>query len=431
MRGLLGLGATGLRSGSAWAQTPKTAAQRSNDDAVYIAIDKATGVIPKPNTKSVRRGQPLQFPRDHGVHLQASVEWWYATGWIGTPSAPTHGFQVTFFRSLTGLAQAVDSRFAARHLLFAHAAVTSLPTQSHVHDQRMVRWSGAPAAALGAAQLQAGDVRIGHWRLFEERRDEGGAWRTQVQARDFQLDLRLARSQPLLLQGDGGFSRKGPEEAQASHYVSEPQLQVQGRLQTNVPDNAANSAANSATNSTASSKPNSGPSGKSNRVDLNVTSGQAWMDHEWSDHMLHPQAVGWDWIGMNLFDGSALTAFVLRRADGSTLWAGGSFRSGNSNGNIKDNGMPQAFAPDAVGFVPGRRWRSAGSGANYPVQWTLQSPAGAFEVRALLDAQELNGQQSTGSVYWEGLSELLDTQGRRVGLGYLEMTGYAAPIKFL
>ena len=29
----------------------------------------------------------------------------------------------------------------------------------------------------------------------------------------------------------------------------------------------------------------------------------------------------------------------------------------------------------------------------------------------------------------KGLSALLDMQGRRVGLGYLEMTGYAAPLK--
>jgi predicted secreted hydrolase len=46
-------------------------------------------------------------------------------------------------------------------------------------------------------------------------------------------------------------------------------------------------------------------------------------------------------------------------------------------------------------------------------------------VRALLDAQELAGQQSTGTVYWEGLSELRDADQRVVGEGYLEMTGYA------
>jgi predicted secreted hydrolase len=33
-------------------------------------------------------------------------------------------------------------------------------------------------------------------------------------------------------------------------------------------------------------------------------------------------------------------------------------------------------------------------------------------------------------VYWEGLSELLDADGRAVGRGYLELTGYAQALKF-
>jgi predicted secreted hydrolase len=33
-----------------------------------------------------------------------------------------------------------------------------------------------------------------------------------------------------------------------------------------------------------------------------------------------------------------------------------------------------------------------------------------------------------GSVYWEGLSALFDASGQAVGRGYLEMTGYAAPM---
>jgi predicted secreted hydrolase len=36
---------------------------------------------------------------------------------------------------------------------------------------------------------------------------------------------------------------------------------------------------------------------------------------------------------------------------------------------------------------------------------------------------------STGTVYWEGLSELRGAEGQRLGLGYLEMTGYAAPLR--
>jgi predicted secreted hydrolase len=63
------------------------------------------------------------------------------------------------------------------------------------------------------------------------------------------------------------------------------------------------------------------------------------------------------------------------------------------------------------------------------VQWTVQTPAGAFEVHALLDNQELDSSGSTGAIYWEGLSHLLDSSGQAVGRGYLEMTGYAKPLR--
>ena len=56
-------------------------------------------------------------------------------------------------------------------------------------------------------------------------------------------------------------------------------------------------------------------------------------------------------------------------------------------------------------------------------------PAGTFELAALLDAQELDGRATTGTVYWEGLSELRDAAGARLGLGYLEMTGYAGRLR--
>ena len=352
------------------------------------AANAAAAVAPAP-APSVQRGRVLAFPADHGAHLAARTEWWYATGWLSAPgaaadmAAPTHGFQVTFFRSRTGLAQGNTSRFAARQLLFAHAALTSLASGQHQHDQRIARWSGAPGAVLGSAATADGDVRLGGWAL----QHTGAAWQARVPARDFALQLTLSRTQPLLLQGDAGFSRKGPDAAQASHYVTEPQLAAVAKL-----------------GATKTEYP-----------------GRAWMDHEWSDEILHPSAVGWDWIGMNLADGSALTVFVLRRADGSTLWAGGSHRSAG--------GAARSFAPAEVRMVAGRRWRSASTGASYPVQWQVHTPAGSHRVRALLDTQELDSRQSTGTVYWEGLSELLDDQGVRVGLGYLEMTGYAAPLR--
>ena len=78
---------------------------------------------------------------------------------------------------------------------------------------------------------------------------------------------------------------------------------------------------------------------------------------------------------------------------------------------------------------PMRYWVSPSSRARYPVQWQIDSPAGTHTAAALLDQQELDSRNSTGGIYWEGLSELRDSQGRRVGLGYLEMTGYTAPLR--
>ena len=42
-----------------------------------------------------------------------------------------------------------------------------------------------------------------------------------------------------------------------------------------------------------------------------------------------------------------------------------------------------------------------------PVEWTIHTPAGRFAVKTLLDAQELDSRNSTGTIYWEGLSALL------------------------
>lgn len=325
----------------------------------------------------------LHFPRDAGAHTEFRTEWWYVTGELrAAVGAAVFGFQVTFFRSRTGLES--SGRFAPRQILFAHAAVTDLRAARLRHAERIARWNGDPAAPLAAAATDDTHVHIGDWRLQRE----GAGYRARVADRDagLALDLALAPTQPPLLQGDAGFSRKGPDPAQASHYVSEPQLAVRGTLASGAGAPAA------------------------------AVTGVAWLDHEWSETLLHPEAVGWDWVGMNLDDGGALTAFRLRRRDGSTVYAGGSVRM--RGGTVRD------FAPHEVVFTPGRIWTSPATRGTYPVEWTIATPAGRFSVRARLDAQELDGRAGTGTVYWEGLSVLLDEAGREVGRGYLEMTGY-------
>lgn len=337
-------------------------------------------------------GTPLKFPRDSGAHPDFQTEWWYATGFANVAGqAAALGFQITFFRRRVASTQALESALAAKQLLFAHAAVSDVAGKTLWSDQRIARWSGTPEGANAAdpawASLADSGVVLRDWSLT---RTPDGALRAQVRAADFSLDLRFTETQQLLLQGEQGHSRKGPDAAQFSYYYSRPQLQVQGEIRL-----------------------------KGQRHVLDAGS-RAWLDHEWSDALLHPQAVGWDWIGINLQDGGALTAFRVRHKDGSALWGGGSFRRGDAAVNFK---------PGDVVFAPERQWRSPRTQASYPVQWRISTPAGSYTVRAVFDAQELDSRNSTGAVYWEGLCELLDSADRLVGRGYLEMTGYAAPLK--
>src|SRR4051794_33394047 len=80
----------------------------------------------------------LTFPRDFGAHPGTRTEWWYITGTL--EAAPrTWGFQITFFRSETGVAADNPSRFAARELVFAHAALTDIAGRRLRHDERIAR----------------------------------------------------------------------------------------------------------------------------------------------------------------------------------------------------------------------------------------------------------------------------------------------------
>src|SRR3954470_14955269 len=196
---------------------------------------------------AVTPGRELRFPADRGAHPGYRVEWWYVTGQLESPQGPM-GFQVTFFRVRNTGADATPGRFAPKQVLFAHAALADAAQNRFHHDQRVAR------AMESLVEAREGEtaVRIEDWSL--ERR--GSGYRTRVAADDFTLALDLVPTQDVLLQGDRGFSRKGPALGQASYYYSEPQLAVAGEVKV---------------------------AGESRSV-----KGVAWLDHEWSSEVLAP-----------------------------------------------------------------------------------------------------------------------------------------------
>ena len=293
--------------------------------ALSLMAGPAVARGPKVSYPRVLPGKRLEFPRDHGAHPDYRIEWWYITGWLDEPL----GFQITFFRARAEDETQNPSRFTPRQILFAHAAVSDPRRGRLLHDQRAAR----AGFSLAEAELDRTGVWIDDWSLVLE----GRRYQARIAARDFDFDLTFFAEQ-LVLQGEGGFSRKGHRPEEASYYYSRPHMNVAGRL-------------------------NGRP-----------VSGTAWLDHEWSSAYMAPEATGWDWTGINLLDGGSLMAFRMRDKAGGTHFQHG----------------PQ--------MKPLRSWRSPRTGVEYPVSMQV----GDLRLEPLMDDQELDSRLSTGTIYWEG-----------------------------
>lgn len=346
--------------------------------AAALSISGARADVSYP---AVVPGYRIELPRDEGSHPPFKTEWWYVTGWLEDSSGSPLGFQLTFFRSRTGIDDDNPSRFALRQVLFAHLAISDPKRGSLLHHEKSAR----PGFGLAAAAEGSLDVHIDDWRL---RRD-GDTYTAVAKTDDVQLDLKLQPKGAPLLQGDNGFSQKGPNESSASYYYSLAQLAVIGNVSIEGTERTVH--------------------------------GVAWFDHEWSGAIVDDRAQGWDWIGLNLDDGGALMMFQMRGPNDTKLWAAAKYRAANSKEAV-------SYKPDAVEWNPLRHWRSPRSGVRYPVEWQVTVGSRVITLRPLMDDQENDATGSTGTIYWEGAVLALENN-QIIGRGYLELTGYGKKMR--
>ncbi len=327
--------------------------------------------------------QRISFPRDHGSHDDARVEWWYVTGQLDTPSGKRLGYQLTFFR--TGIEDAPKgaraSAFAARDLFLAHFALTDAAGGTFRFAERAHR-TGVGAARAREDRL---DVANEDWRLEEV----GGRLVLSASDGGDELSLLLTPEKPPVLHGEGGLSRKGPEPGAVSRYVSLTRLRTEGWWTSG---------------------------GKSESV-----SGLSWFDHEWGSGSIGKDTAGWDWFALHLLDGRDLMLTRMRGAGGSAT----GFTSGTL---VERDGRATPLAARDFTIEETARWKSTRSGGNYPARWVLRVPrAGiAAEVVPLVKDQELVTGKSTRITYWEGACDVTVPGGSApLGRAYVEMTGYA------
>jgi predicted secreted hydrolase len=316
-----------------------------------------------------RRGVPLQFPRDHGVHPDYRIEWWYVTANLVATDGRVFGAQWTLFRSALRPGDALG--WSDPQIWIGHAALSS--QQHHYVAEKLAR-GGVGQAGVTVEPFAAW---IDDWSMkteVGEGKDPLEKLKITAGGTGFFYQLSLDADGPLTLQGDAGYSVKSVA-GQASYYYSQPFYRVDGEIMID---------------------------GASVKV-----SGKAWLDREWSSQPLASDQTGWDWFSLHLASGEKLMAFRLR--DG-----GSGFTSANW---IAADGRTQPLASNEVQFEPLRKAEVAGR--ELPVSWRVRIPSKGLDVTT----EPLNDQawMATSTPYWEGP---ISFNGSTTGVGYLEMTGY-------
>ncbi len=427
------LGAVALGTGAGCSPSPSSDSTVADDDLTPLPASASSGWL------AADPDYPWSFPEDHGPHFGYKTEWWYFTGVLATNPAsdalPTGtsaaqapsgaqgelGYQFTIFkiglvppgsepdhvaglpefmRSLpesTGDARSA-SRWSASSLLMGHAAVGDPAAGRHLFAEVLYRAGrlhpSAPLlAGFGSVGADASQIAWSRgppgtaspWGLAVQ--GDGFAFSAADDAVGLALSLVVEPTRPILLQGPNGFSRKSAQAGRASMYYSRPRLATTGTV-------------------------------RIGETEYDVT-GTSWMDHEFSSDPLAPEQAGWDWMSLRLDNGTDVTAFRLRRADGRTDYRAATLAAGSGS-------APRRLGSGEWSMAPGRTWTSPATGATYPVEWTLElpEPVGRLVVRAVFPSQENVSSRVASLHYWEGLVRAFTVDGTPAGKGYLEMTGY-------
>ena len=321
--------------------------------------------------ENVNPGRVLAFPADHGAHPGFRIEWWYVTANLKDPSGHDYGIQWTLFRQAMAPGDN-ETGWSSPQIWMGHAAVTRADTHrfAETFSRGGIGTSGVEAAPLNAW--------IDAWRLIAGdgfNATTMSPMSVSASGADFDYALTLTSSQPLVLQGERGYSKKS-EKGQASYYYSQPFYVAAGRVTID-----------------------------GTSVDV---SGQAWLDREWSSQPLASDQTGWDWFSLHLQDGEKLMLFRLRQSGGTNYFSGNWIGRDGVSTQLPSNAI--TMSPLATTTIGAK---------TIPTSWRVDVPSRGLRI----DVSPVNPQSWMGTSfgYWEGPIRFAGSQS---GMGYLEMTGY-------
>jgi predicted secreted hydrolase len=326
------------------------------------------------------------FPRDHAAHDGFASEWWYYTGHLRTGDGRRFGFELTFFRiglrPGAALPARGQSRWRGNELYPAHFALTDERGERFFHVEKFAR----AALGEGSASTHDLDVRVDDWSLTGP-----APFHLVAHAGGNAIDLALTSEKPPAIHGHDGISTKAACDTCASHYYSMTRLRTRGTL-------------------------------VYGGQKLAIVDGLTWMDHEFGSDELQTNQAGWDWFAIQLDDRREFMLYLLRQKDGTVTPA-------SSGSYIAPDGTVTYLPRNAFIVTATGRWTSPHTGGTYPSGWRVQIPRLGVDLHVTPTVQDQELSNTVGGVsYWEGSVTIAGAADRPIGVGYVELTGYAGAI---
>ncbi|MDE2860467.1 MAG: hypothetical protein OYI31_08925 [Chloroflexota bacterium] len=307
----------------------------------------------------------MELPHDEGVHL-SGLEWFYFNGHLTAENGQEFSYHFVTFQTVQP--SGLTSRLA------------QLSWADHAE---MLHLTGEKAAVpLPEASSGEFDLSTDDWRMS----GNGEEYQLSFGVGEYTVELEAVSQRPAVLHHGSGLVDLGV--AGKTYYYSRTRLATSGTVTVG---------------------------GVSHAV-----TGVSWMDHQWGEFTT--LGIGWDWLSLNLDDGSDLTVSVVWEQEGhKPVSTYGTY--------VPADASPIHLPGEDVSLEPGGTWTSPATGAVYPVDWRLRVDSLELDLSLTASMEEAEFALSTfiPVIYWEGSVSATGTRrGTPVaGRGFVEMVGYA------
>jgi predicted secreted hydrolase len=310
------------------------------------------------------------LPRDEGAHA-TPFEWWYFNGHLTDDTGREYSYFFVTFEITT------PEGLTPRLLQLGWAD----------HQAGLYLTEELPSFSSGIAGMGRFDIQVSDWRM----RGDGTSYDLSFGTGDYALELEAIPTKPAVLHQGTGLVDMG--RAGESYYYTRSRLETTGVMTVG---------------------------GEERRV-----TGSSWMDRQWGDFGTKAP-VGWDWVSLQLADGSELmVSLVWDVDDHEPIITYGT--------HIAADATVTHLTEAQINLTATGNWISPNNGAEYPMGWNLSvaDPPLSLRLDPVQKNAEFAGSDYIPVPYWEGAVTVEGSGGGTdiTGRGFVELVGYAERVE--